>query len=89
MKLNKELSDLCLLKDLNFKDQHELQNYLRNEKHLHVDINLGSKSFKWEINNRIIDLKHKRKIKWPTSNKLYDSYEDALSICLIEMLKLI
>ena len=47
MKLNKELSDLCLLKDLNFKDQHELQNYLRNEKHLHVDIYLGSKSFKW------------------------------------------
>ena len=53
------------------------------------DIYLGSKSFKWEINNWIIDLKHKKKIKWPTSNKLYDSYEDALSICLIEMLKLI
>ncbi len=89
MKLNKELSDLCLLKDLNFKDQHELQNYLRNEKHLHVDIYLGSKSFKWEINNWIIDLKHKRKIKWTAGVKIYDSYEEALNICLKEMLKLI
>ena len=88
-KLSKELKELCLSKNLSFEYQHEVQDYLRNEKYLHVDIYFGSKSFKWEINNWIIDLKHKKKIKWPTSNKLYDSYEDALSICLIEMLKLI
>ena len=89
MIIRKETKSLLEPKEIFIEDQAELQSFLRNQKHLHVDIYLGSKTFKWEINNWIIDLKHKKKIKWPTSNKLYDSYEEALNICLIEILKLI
>lgn len=69
--------------------QDNLKNYLRNEKNLHVDIYLGSKSFMWEINNWIIDLKHKKKIKWTLPTRIYETYEEALEICLQEMLKLL
>lgn len=68
--------------------QNYLQTWLRNEKNLHVDIYLGSKTFKWEINNWIIDLKHQKKIKWTLPTRVYNYYEDALEICLQEMLKL-
>lgn len=69
--------------------QSFVQDWLRNEKHLHVDIYLGSKTFKWEINNWIIDLKHEKKIKWPLPVKIYESYEEALEVCLQEIIKLL
>ena len=89
MKLGKETIELCKTKNITeFNFQYELQEYLRNEKNLHVDIYLGSKTFKWEINNWIIDLKHQKKIKWTLPTRVYNSYEDALEICLQEMLKI-
>ena len=89
MKLSKETIELCKTKNIiEFNSQYELQEYLRNEKNLHVDIYLGSKTFKWEINNWIIDLKHQKKIKWTLPTRVYNYYEDALEVCLQEMLKL-
>ena len=90
MKISKETIELCKIKNIaEFNSKSELQTYLRNEKRLHVDIYLGSKTFKWEINNWIIDLKHEKKIKWTLPTRLYNTYEDALEVCLQEMLKLL
>ena len=96
MKINKETQGLLESKNLIIPDliignnnQEVIKTWLRNEKHLHVDIYLGSKSWKWEINTWIIDLKHQKKIKWTKPVKIYDTYEDALEVCLQEMIKLL
>ena len=87
--LSKALKELCNQKSLNFDNLYELQEYIRNEKQLHIDIYLGSKSFLWEINNNIIQLGKKKKIKYtgPTNN--YVTYEQALDVALIELVKLL
>ena len=89
MKINKITQELLKSKEIFIENQSELQTFLRNEKHLHVDIYLGAKTFKWEINNWIIDLKHQKKIKWPLPARVYETYEDALEVCLQEMIKLL
>ena len=96
MKINKETQELITSKNLLIPElmvgktnQEVIKTWLRHEKNLHVDIYLGSKSWKWEINTWIIDLKHQKKIKWTRPVKIYDTYEDALEVCLQEMIKLL
>ena len=96
MKLNKELQEFIDKNNVLTPPQNpreisleELKTWFRQEKKLHCDIYFGAHSEKWEINNYIINITKTKKYKLEIKSRLYDSYEDALEIVLVEMGKLV
>lgn len=66
-----------------------IEDWLRNSKNIHGELFFSMFHKKWSINNYFIDLKKLKKIERNSKNEMYESYKEALTASIGEMLDVI